>query len=87
MGTFLYPLSTTLFPLSSHVLLKILVYFKQPFLKINLKKKIFEGTKSVPKKQNTKIKQQGIQFDPLYIHSEVTFKRIATSILVHTQLK
>ncbi len=46
MGTFLYPLSTPLFPLSSHhVLLKNLVYF------FTQKKKIFfEGTKSITKK-------------------------------------
>ncbi len=30
--------------------------------------------------------QQGIQFDQLYIHNEVLFKHISTSILVHVQL-
>ncbi len=35
MRTFLYPLSTPLFPLSPrHVLLKILVYFMEKFLRI-----------------------------------------------------
>ncbi len=88
MGTFLYPLSTTLFPLRSHhVLLKILAYFKEIFLKNNCKNIYFcEGTKSITKKQNTKFKQQGILFDQLYIHSEVSLKHIATSILVHVQL-
>ncbi len=38
------------------------------------------------KNNNTKIKQQGIQFDQLYIHSEVSSKHTSTSILVHFQL-
>ncbi len=46
-------------------------------------------SQSILKKQTkkpTKIKQQVIHFDQLYIHSEVSSKHIATSILVHVQI-
>ncbi len=33
-------------------------------------------SQSQKKKQNTKIKQQGIQFDQLYIHSDMSFKHL-----------
>ncbi len=75
MGSFLYPLSTPLFPLSSHVLFKFLVYFKEHFFKYKIYI-FFEGTKSITKKQNTKIKQQGIQVDQLYIHNEVNLSTL-----------
>ncbi len=83
MGTFLY---TPLFPLSSHhVLLKILVYFKQPFERI-IGKFFLKVQSQSQKKHNSKIKQQGIQVDRLYFHNEVSFKHIAPSRLVHDQL-
>ncbi len=37
-----------------------------------IKKMFYLKVQSQSKKQNTKIKQQGIQFDQLYIHNEVS---------------
>ncbi len=48
------------------------LFIWQIFLKNNCKNIFFEGTKSITKKQNTKIKQQSIQDDQLYIHNEVS---------------
>ncbi len=82
MGKLLYPLSTPLFPLSSHhVLLKNLFILRK-----SCKVYIFFEYKVTKTKRNTKIKQQDIKFDQLYIDSEVSFKHIATSRLVHVQL-
>ncbi len=47
----------------------------EKFLRIIVQIFFFEGTKSITKKQNTKIKQQGIQTDQLYIHNEVSSKQ------------
>ncbi len=55
-------------------------------LKNNCKNIFLKVQSQSQKKQNAKIKQQGIQVDQLYIHNEVSSKHIATSIQVHVQL-